>query len=263
MFPFFEILGRTVGMYGLCAILGLLACATVCTVLSKRYRLALEDMVMVTLCAGIGILLGGHLLYGLINLPRLISYIRAADGFSFSSLPSALATVFGGSVFYGGFLGSVLAVSVYGGHKKRRPLYLDLLAVATPLFHTFGRIGCFLGGCCYGIESRFGFTAHGNPYVPQINGVSRFPVQLLEAGLNLLIFLLLARLFKKEKLSGKLIFIYILTYAPIRFCLEFLRGDAARGLFLWFSSSQWISLLLFPIALITLCLSLRRSAVKQ
>ncbi len=263
MFPKFEILGKTIGMYGLCAVIGLLICGFTCYTLTKKRGTEPEDIILAVVFTGIGVLIGGHLLYGIVNLPHMISALQAAETVTFSYLCKLLIVTFGGSVFYGGFLGSLFAICLYGKHKKNTALYLDMFAIMTPLFHTFGRIGCFFAGCCYGIESKFGFTAHNNSFVPDVNDVSRFPVQLLEAVLNFSIFFLLSGFFKKEKLSGKLVFLYMLTYAPIRFSLEFLRGDAARGSLLWFSTSQWISLLLFPIALVSLFLSLRRTAVKQ
>jgi phosphatidylglycerol:prolipoprotein diacylglycerol transferase len=92
-------------------------------------------------------------------------------------------------------------------------VFSDMAAVIIPLFHSFARVGCFLGGCCYGIESKFGFTAHGNHLVPDVNDVSRFPVQLLEAALNLVLFFLLYYIYKRsltsDFLKGKIMFIYL------------------------------------------------------
>jgi phosphatidylglycerol:prolipoprotein diacylglycerol transferase len=35
--------------------------------------------------------------------------------------------------------------------------FIDIVTLTIPLFHFFGRIGCFLGGCCFGVESSYGF----------------------------------------------------------------------------------------------------------
>ena len=48
-----------------------------------------------------------------------------------------------------------------------------------PLVHGFGRAGCFLMGCCYGVPSRFGIAFTCSPIAP--NGVRLLPVQLIEA----------------------------------------------------------------------------------
>ena len=133
-------------------------------------------------------------------------------------------------------------------HLNQLPMY----AVLVPLFHAFGRVGCFLGGCCYGIESEFGFTTHTNTNIPSINGVNRFPVQLLESGCNLIIFFILLTLFRKRIMEKRLIWIYLLIYPVVRFCDEFLRGDVYRGFLLGLSTSQWVSIILFGVAVVVL-----------
>ena len=144
-------------------------------------------------------------------------------------------------------LGGILAGALYLRVKGRSlALWSNLTAPAIALFHTFGRIGCFLGGCCYGIPSAWGVTYRHSPVV-EANGISRFPVQLVEAAWNLILFLLLSRLLRQGK--GRLLPLYLALYAPARFLLEFLRGDSYRGIFFGLSTSQWISLLLFPAAL--------------
>lgn len=188
-----------------------------------------------------GLLLGGHLLYGLLHLPDLLAH------------PSwrSLLDYLGGSVYYGGLLGAWLGVTWYARqfHPACQTKLQDLYALFTPLFHAFGRVGCFFGGCCYGIPCRFGFTVTGNPLIPELNGVSRFPVQLLEAGCELALFFLLLRLFHIGRRSGRLMLHYLVLYAPLRFGLEFLRGDVARGAWLGLSTSQWLSIPLFLMTL--------------
>lgn len=133
--------------------------------------------------------------------------------------------------------------------KKKLDLaaYTDMVAPAVPLFHMFGRIGCFLGGCCYGVESDFGFVFE-HSLVEAANGVRRFPVQLVEAGFNLLLFAVLAWLLKKGVCKGKLFLLYLLAYSVGRFVLEFWRGDAYRGFLFGVSTSQLISIFLFAVA---------------
>ena len=123
--------------------------------------------------------------------------------------------------------------------------------------HGFARIGCFLAGCCYGVECEFGFTAHGNDLVPAVNDVSRFPVQLLESLGCFLIFFLILYLYRKGKLTGRLLFVYLGVYAVLRFCDEFLRGDAIRGFIFGLSTSQFISIFMALISLGGLLLGLR------
>lgn len=241
MAPFFTLFGRTVGSYGLCSVFGLLVSSFVALRLGRRQSLPVYPVIQAAVAALVGLLAGGHLLYGLLHLPELLTQPTVAT----------FLRCFSGSVYYGGFLGACLSVHWYARHfaPNQTGLLTDLFACAVPLFHAFGRVGCFLGGCCYGVPCRWGFTATGNPLVPELNGVCRFPVQLAEAGCELGLFLLLFWLFRKGKRSGRLVFCYLLGYAPLRFGLEFLRGDAARGFLLNLSTSQWLSILLFCTAL--------------
>ena len=253
MFPLFEFFGRTVGTYSVLSIGGLLVSGGAACFLGKRRRIGAADIVLMMLAVVAGVLIGGHLLYGLTHGKEIMQAVSALGREPFWDVVGWLAACFGGMVFYGGFLGSVAAVMIYTHFAKtlHRPTVLDILAVATPLFHTFGRIGCFLGGCCYGVESDWGFLVHSNPLQPEMAGVVRFPVQLIEAGCNLAIFGFLLFLFWRGKYIGKLLQIYILVYAPIRFCLEFYRGDEIRGIWFGLSTSQWISLLLLIFVIVS------------
>lgn len=57
----------------------------------------------------------------------------------------------GGLEFYGGFITAIGAVIIYMAVTKRSMRwYLDILAPAIMVGLAFGRIGCFLNGCCWG-----------------------------------------------------------------------------------------------------------------
>ena len=166
-----------------------------------------------------------------------------------------LGSLFGGMVFYGGLIGAYILGLVYA--KLRRldiALYMDNAALFAPIFHGFARVGCFFGGCCYGIESTFGFSASGNT-LTDIGEVSRFPVQLLESILNLFIALVIFYILKKGKLKGQAFYIYLSLYAVIRFFDEFLRGDEVRGFIFGLSTSQFISIFVELFAIVMLILT--------
>lgn len=260
MFPYFEVLGKTIGSYGLCAVVGLVVCGIVASLLARRYKIIYEDIVLLMVVIGVSLLIGGHILFGITNLDKLIALFSRASSYSIKEIFGYLVTCFGGMVFYGGFLGACAGLLIYTKHSKdvERGAAFDLFAVCIPLFHVFGRIGCFFSGCCYGMESKFGFVVHGNTVVPEINDVRRLPVPLIEATCNLVIFLVLLRMFLTEKKKGKLIMYYMLIYPVVRFIIEFFRGDAIRGFFLGLSTSQWISLILFGVAVWNLFVSGRK-----
>ena len=135
----------------------------------------------------------------------------------------------GGLVFYGGLYGFLLVYRITVRFQKRElQESLDTVTVCIPLFHSIARVGCYYAGCCYGIQTEAG---------------RRIPVSLIEAGFNVMIFVLLYMLLIKNIAKNHLIMVYLLVYSLIRFCLEFLRGDQARGFIGFLSVSQVISAL--------------------
>lgn len=246
MYPVIEILGKQVGTYSLLALIGAFLCGTIFCVLINRRGLNDNQAIAFLLFLALGAILGSHLLYAIVNHAYIPALVASKD---MRQILNNLMLLFGGSVFYGGLFGAAAAGSItIKVMRLNRQVYLDCIAPVVPLFHAIARVGCFFAGCCYGIESSFGFTAEHNPFVPKLNGVCRFPVQLLEAVGNLLIsavlFILLKKSQQNEKLQGKLIFLYLLCYSVLRFFDEFLRGDTARGFVGVLSTSQLISLIL-------------------
>lgn len=256
MYPYFHVLGHTVRSYALCGFIGLFAAVLVGWRLLRRVERRFEDAMLMTVAVGVGLLVGGHLFYGVTRLPAIVADAGAlvaqgkAGTLTFSQLAAAVQNGFGGMVFYGGFGGALAGVWVY--RRCERDLswavLTDILAICVPLFHAFGRIGCFLGGCCYGQESRWGFVAQ-NALVPGLSGVRRFPVALAESLFCLVLFAVLWRLFRHGRCCGELLYVYLCGYPVGRFGLEFLRGDAVRGGFWGLSTSQWVSLALLAVGI--------------
>ncbi|MEE0252855.1 MAG: prolipoprotein diacylglyceryl transferase, partial [Acutalibacteraceae bacterium] len=140
-----------------------------------------------------------------------------------------------GFVFYGGVIGGFLFALWYC--KKYHIYFLeacDLFAPILPFFHIFGRIGCFLAGCCYGIPASWGFMYPHETF-------TRLPLPLIEAVCNLVILTTLLLFEKYCSPRGYHLPFYGILYGITRFVLEFFRGDSARGVWL-LSTSQWISI---------------------
>ena len=149
--------------------------------------------------------------------------------------------------FYGGFAGGVVTfVLVYRLYYiKYNPPVMDHILRIVPaciaLGHGFGRIGCFLSGCCYGIETHtcadIYFPIHDHAYLP---------TQLYEMGFLFLLAAALAFLAFKH-ITNYTMLIYLGAYATFRFILEFFRGDE-RGQLAGLSPSQyWCILMLLLI----------------
>jgi len=241
-------MGRTIGMYQIMMLAGIFAAGIYVTQICKKNGHDDNDGIIFLLIVSIGVFAGGHILYSIVNYQMFIKVIQNISVInSFEKFLIAVSYVFGGNVFYGGLLGGILTAVII---LKKRPQYIYLLDIATPaipLFHFFGRIGCFLAGCCFGIESSFGFT-YDHSIIEEANGINRFPVQLLEAFVNLLLFFILDFIRRKNLFKQNIIYLYLLFYAVARFFLEFLRGDEYRGFVFVLSTSQIISILIFCFA---------------
>lgn len=96
--------------------------------------------------------------------------------------------------------------------------HIDLITPAYPLALIVAKLACFCYGCCYGIECSFGLYNH-------LNKAVEFPVQLVEAGLGLILFVFLMLIRRKTK-EGTLFPIYIVAYSVTRFFSEFLRHES-------------------------------------
>ena len=253
MFPFIIITDQIkIPLYGLLFLIGFFVAVFIGRKIAPYFHGTKEDTTYAAAYAAIGILVGAKLVYFFTKLPTIINRFDAFTRLFRESPLRALEYAFGGFVFYGGLIGAVLAVWIYCRQYKEPfiPL-LDIFAPLIPLVHGFGRIGCFCSGCCYGIEYH-GFGAvqfPRNEIIPELSQVPRVPVQLIEAGLNFIVFAVLLYIgLKGFCKAGQMMGIYLLYYTIARFFLEMLRGDGVRGKVGFFSTSQMISLLLIPIA---------------
>lgn len=253
MYPFIEIFGKSYSTYSLLAALGLLVSGLVVFLLVRKKGIFFEDVAMTGLYLAIGLFIGSHIVYGLTNADKIFVLFQHIREYTFIEFIKTLFGVYmGGMVFYGGLIGGIIALLIADKFDKKYfkgDIMFDAVAVVIPLFHTFGRIGCFLGGCCYGVACEFGFTVHGNTLYPEVNDVNRLPVQLIESGCNLILFFILLTLYKKQKFQKRLLIVYFYIYPVIRFILEFFRGDEIRGFLFGLSTSQIISILLFLFAI--------------
>ena len=142
-----------------------------------------------------------------------------------------------GGVFQGG-LAFGLLFALWYFRRKKMPTWkiADLVAPALALGHGFGRIGCFMAGCCYGKECAlpWGATFHSE-YAHSLTGIplneTLHPVQLYESVLNFLNFLVLFTLLRRKKYDGQVFPFYIINYSVIRYFTEFFRGDHESVLF--------------------------------
>lgn len=160
--------------------------------------------------------------------------------------PSIIWNLSYGFVVYGGIIGGIIGGWVYCRLCKLKPLaYFDLVIPSVALAQGFGRIGCFLAGCCYGEETScaFSITFRNSEFAP--NNVPLIPTQLISSALDFLNFFALIFLAKRTKGDGQVLGFYLVFYSLGRFIIEFFRGDLIRGSVGPLSTSQFISIFTF------------------
>src|SRR5262245_27154978 len=193
--------------------------------------------------------------------------LLVTDFRSFADNPRALLDLArSGGVFYGGLILAVV-VALWYIRRVGLPLWTtcDVFAPGIALGHVVGRLGCFFAGCCYGKETHVWWAVtFTDPYAAANVGtplnVPLHPTQLYEAGAEaIILLLLLATESRGKKFAGRTFWLYMLLYAVSRYVIEMFRGDP-RGSVLIFSTSQFISVILAPLALFMLFYLRRRGA---
>ncbi len=163
-----------------------------------------------------------------------------------------------GGVFYGGLILAV-AVALWYIRRVGLPLWTtcDVFAPGIALGHVIGRFGCFFAGCCFGKPTSLPWAiTFTDPFAAANVGtplnIPLHPTQLYEAGAE---FLILVLLMSTERLgrrfAGRTFWLYMLLYSVSRYIIEFYRGDE-RGAVGPFSTSQFISVILAPLAIVML-----------
>ena len=166
-----------------------------------------------------------------------------------------LGTLRAGGVFYGGLIAAI-AVAVWYMRKAKLPglKTADVFAPAIALGHGIGRIGCFMAGCCWGVEcDRPWAVTFTDPAANDLVGVPLnrplHPTQLYESAAEFLIFAILYRMLRKPHAEGAILAAYLALYGTARFIVEFFRFHEQGNL--WgtpLDTSQWISLILIAWA---------------
>jgi len=168
----------------------------------------------------------------------------------------------GGLAYYGGLIAATFA-GLWLLRREHFPIArtCDAAATVIPVGLFFGRLGCFFGGCCFGITTQHPFamsfpafsaasekqfregllTSKALPSLPV------HPTQLYEAAGSLAIAAFLALyLLPRKRFDGQVLLSFLALYAVLRFGLEYLRDDD-RGALLGLSTSQWIGVAILAL----------------
>lgn len=191
--------------YGLCLLAGMGALFAITYFLGRKAGLEREALLIPMVAVGVGGVFGGRLSH-LIVEPQ-----RAAEFANFYGvlIPGTPGNIVG--ILLGGFLGGTL---------MRRSLALpssgNFFAPATAGASVIWRVGCLMGGCCYGVETSL-------PWAMEIDGVGRHPTMVYEGLFNLLLFPILLWARPRIMRDNGLMIAYLSAYAFFRFWLEYIR----------------------------------------
>ncbi len=229
MNPFVEIGGLHLSTYALAAVLGYLGCVGLTVRLARREGLEPRKLVDLTFWLLIAVIAGARIGYMIEFLPFYFEMCRDSTG----ARPPECDDIFrpwrGGFVFYGGFIAGLAALALLV-RRYELPLWstADTLIPGIALAHGLGRIGCLLGGCCYGAETTLPWALRF-PANSLAGDVPRHPTQIMEAGVELGLCLFLWWRFGRRPYHGRLLVLYLLLYPAARFLVEIMRGDHQRG----------------------------------
>jgi phosphatidylglycerol:prolipoprotein diacylglycerol transferase len=172
----------------------------------------------------------------------------------------------GGLVFYGGFIGALIATIIYLRWENMPFSRIsDVLAPGLALSISIGRIGCFLNGCCYGkvtstwIGVRYPSTGYPPPYFQQLRdavipeGASHslpvIPTQIISTINLLTIFGIIMILRDKKPFEGFLFYLFLSLYGLQRFIIDFFRYyEGSATVLRVITLSQLISIILVVVS---------------
>lgn len=238
--------------YGVMLSLGVVLAIFTASLLAKKYDIPSDFILDLSVKVLIFGIIGSKLLFLIVNI----------EDYLYDPV-NIIRDIRSGFVFMGGM---VLAFAIAYRYVKKSPYDLyaifDIFAPAVPLGHAFGRLGCYMAGCCYGKiaskESIFTisfcneYTVASPVCTPLIatQPISAIFLFLLSAALIFLFY------YWKTRPQGSLFFVYLLFYTLFRFFIEFFRGDP-RGGALFISTSQLLSIIIVPLAILFIIRSVK------
>ena len=209
--------------YGFLAAIGILIGLYLAVKLAQKQKIAPKIILSLSAVVLVGGLLGARLLYYLV--------------WSCGSFWDFFNPFKGGVAWQGCLIGAILASCFYFYRKKLDFWkYADIFAPSVAIGLFFGRIGCFLGGCCHGLPTAV-------PWAIIRDGVAIHPTQIYSSLNALMIFGVLSFLNMKKRFNGFIFLLFLMIYSVTRFIIEFFRYEEIYYFSL--TPSQWVSIGMF------------------
>lgn len=234
----FSLFGIKIKSYGLMIAIGIIVAAALFINKGKKRGYDEDSLLNLIICAVIGGILGGKGLFIITEIKEIIKD------------PSILLNFGYGFVVYGAIAGGALGMYLYCRKKKWNILeMMDITVAGLAIAQGFGRIGCFLAGCCYGAETQLpvGVVFPEGSLAPA--GIHVHPTQIYSSIFDFILGIFLLYYGKKQRENGKVMGMYLMIYSIGRFFVEFLRNDP-RGNVGILSTSQFIAIFTLALGII-------------
>lgn len=235
--PFLQIAGFQLPAYGVLLTIACVGGVWLSATLAPQYRLAREQVYRAATAAVLGALVFAKL--GDLLIGRSVGLHYAGT-------------------FLSGFVAALVITAVWArSHRVGLRDLADCFAPSLALGVAIVRIGCFFAGCDYGTPSSLPWAVtFRDPLAASLNGtplgVPLHPAQLYESALGVAILGLLWLVRRWWKHPGAQAVTFFAAYACGRFVIEFVRGDADRGIWEGLSTSQWLCLFVLLLAIASL-----------
>lgn len=238
----------TIHSYGLLIAVGVILCLFIAMKRAGRLGLEPEKALDIGILCVVTGFVGAKLLFVLISIPEFVREPLKVLGSS-------------GFVVYGGIVAGVIAAIIFC-RVRHLPFfrYFDLLMPSVAFAQGFGRLGCFMAGCCYGKETQLpiGVVFPEGSFAPP--GVPLLPTQLFSAAGDFAIAAVLFWFSRRAKHDGEVGALYLLLYGIGRFFVEFLRTNEQGGIGV-FTTAQIFSIV-FAAGSLLLFYRSRRAGLK-
>ncbi len=220
----FSIRDVDIPAYSFFVLLGILVGILVIYLYSKKENRKNKYIFELVLAGIVGGVLGAKIPIWIFYAPQIIA-----------SFPD-VSLLLSGRTIVGGLIGGTLAVWYI---KRKMNIYTrfgNMIVPGVVAGIAIGRIGCFLRGCCYGVQTKLPWGVDFG------DGISRHPTQIYEILFLSAMFVYINFKLKLKPESGKLFDTFMIIYFSYRFMVEFIRVEPK--IFLHLTMFQWLSLLI-------------------